>query len=59
MNNDEPTIITHHEYPPIPYRGCDWLAYYKDEEELGHYGWGFTREQAIEDLKLNYEPNNL
>jgi hypothetical protein len=43
-------IIVHHEYPPIPIRKWDWLAYHDGEEETGHYGWGATREEALADL---------
>ena len=44
-------IITVHEYPPIPIRDFDWCAYHDGEEESGHYGWGRTERDAIEDLK--------
>lgn len=43
-------IITKHVYPPIPFRGNDWLAYYDGDEE-GRCGWGATEEAAIENLK--------
>lgn len=43
-------IITVHVYPPIPFRGCDWCAYHDGEEERGEYGWGPTKEAALEDL---------
>jgi hypothetical protein len=48
-------IITVNEYPPIPDRSCDWLAHYEGEEEKGDYGWGRTEQEAINDLKENYE----
>ena len=44
-------IIIHHEYPPIPERKWDWLAFHDGEEEEGHYGWGATAEEAVADLK--------
>lgn len=44
-------IITHFEYPPIPRRDFDWCAYHDGEEETGHYGWGATQAEAIEDLR--------
>lgn len=48
------TIVTCHVYPPIPIRTHDWSAHYDGEEE-GDYGWGATEEEAIKDLKENYE----
>jgi hypothetical protein len=50
------TIETYHAYPPIPIRDQDWCAYYEGEEEYGNYGWGCTEEDAIQDLKDSYEP---
>ena len=44
-------IITIFVYPPIPIRIMDWCAYYEGGEEFGKYGWGSTKEEAIEDLK--------
>jgi len=44
-------IITVHQYPPIPIRHFDWIAYHDGEEELGHYGCGKTEAEAIEDLR--------
>lgn len=46
-------IITKHDYPPIPFRGFDWCAYYDGEEEAGGYGWGATEEEAIADFIEN------
>jgi hypothetical protein len=37
--------------PPIPIRDFDWCAYWDGEEEGGHYGYGKTKEEAVEDLK--------
>ena len=51
-------IITHHEFPPIPIRTFDWCAYRDGDEESGHYGWGRTKAEAIEDLlRLEDEEN--
>ena len=44
-------IITDYIFPPIPDRNSDWCAYYDGEEELGQYGYGRTKEAAIQDLK--------
>jgi hypothetical protein len=44
-------IITRHIYPPIPLRQFDWCAYHDGEEETGHYGYGATEAEALEDLK--------
>lgn len=49
------TIITSHEYPPIPVRTMDWCAYYDGREEDGKYGWGATEEDAISDLVSNFD----
>jgi hypothetical protein len=48
-------IITEFIYPPIPIRQFDWVAYFDGEEELGYYGYGFTENDAINDLIENYE----
>ena len=48
-------IITEYIYPPIPYRGNDWVAYYEGNEEEGISGWGATEQEAIEDLKQQFE----
>jgi len=44
-------IITVNTYPPIPDRRFDWCAYRDGEEEHGHYGWGRTEAEALEDLR--------
>jgi len=44
-------IVTDQSCPPIPYRGYDWSATYDDYQPGDVIGWGFTREQAIADLK--------
>ncbi len=44
-------IITSYIFPPIPYRGNDWVAYYDGDEEEGQRGWGATEKEAIDDLK--------
>lgn len=48
-------IITSHVYPPIPWRGNDWCAYYDGTEESGPIGWGETEAKAVTDLKDNYD----
>lgn len=48
-------IITHYEYPPIPVRTMDWVAYFDGDEEGGPRGWGATEAEAILDLKENYD----
>lgn len=52
-------IITNEICPPIPIRNFDWAAWYDGEEELGHYGYGKTEQEAITDLKESYpdDPN--
>jgi hypothetical protein len=52
-------IVTYFVYPPIPDRTQDWCAYYDGEEELGHYGWGRTESEAVQDLKDSYDPEDL
>jgi hypothetical protein len=47
-------IITDYVYPPIPIRDFDWCAFYEGEEESQNYGWGKTEEEAIKELKENY-----
>lgn len=45
-------IITDYVFPPIPDRRFDWCAYYEnDVENQNLYGWGKTKEEALEDLK--------
>ena len=45
-----PKIITHYDPPPIPVRCFDWSAV-TDNYEPGHpLGWGYTEDQAIQDL---------
>lgn len=42
-------IITNFEYPPIPFRGCDWSAVSEDYEPGDIVGRGETEEEAIAD----------
>lgn len=44
-------IVTSHEYPPIPVRSFDWVAYFEGDEEGGPRGYGATEEEAIADLR--------
>lgn len=48
------TIVTHFEYPPIPMRDHDWVAYWDGDEELGQYGYGRTDQEAINALLDEY-----
>ena len=50
----ELAIVTIDVRPPIPSRNFDFCAYYKGEEEAGHYGWGETVDAAIKDLIQRY-----
>lgn len=51
-------IVTHNDYPPIPSREFDWVAFYDDTgEETGEYGYSATEEGAIENLICEYGPN--
>ncbi len=47
------TIVTSFQYPPIPVRDFDWLAYFDGQEE-GPQGWGRTKDAAIADLIENF-----
>lgn len=46
-------IVTSCQYPPIPTREWDWLAYFDGREE-GPQGWGRTEQEAIDDLIENF-----
>jgi hypothetical protein len=37
-------------YPPIPTRAYDWCALVDGEEENRQYGYGSTKQEAIEEL---------
>lgn len=43
-------VIVSHNYPPIPVREFDYVAYYEGQEESGHYGYGASERAAILDL---------
>ena len=43
-------ICTDHWRKPIPFRGCDWVAWFDGEEEFRMYGHGETEREAIDDL---------
>ncbi len=49
-NLDGLKIITHHEFPPIPLRGFDWVATLDGYEPGDAIGYGPTEAAAIEDL---------
>ncbi len=58
MNSKQHLIIhIHYEYPPIPDRRWDWVAYFDGEEECGLRGWGKTKEEAVLNLlaQFNFE----
>jgi hypothetical protein len=44
-----PKIVTSCQYPPIPIRNFDWIAYADGDEESGNYGYGATEQAAIDD----------
>lgn len=46
-------IVASLTHSPLPYRNHDWCAHYDGEEEAGHYGYGATEAEAIEDFVLN------
>lgn len=46
----KPIIKTDYINPPIPFRGCDWIAYIDGNEE-GPQGFGETEQKAIEKLQ--------
>lgn len=50
----EKIIVADFVNPPVPSRQFDWCAFFEGDEELGQYGWGRTREEAIEDLQANF-----
>jgi hypothetical protein len=50
-----PRIITSHMHADDPHH--DWCAYYYGREEVGMYGYGATRDDAIADL-LTKEKND-
>lgn len=55
MTRPIPKIITRFEYPPIPIRDFDYLAYYDGEEdERMDVGHGRTEALAVTDLIENY-----
>jgi hypothetical protein len=56
MSSLDPTretrIVTSYEFPPIPIRRFDWMAYREGNEEGGPRGWGATEAEAIADLQI-------
>jgi len=48
------TIITVHDFPPIPDRRLDWCAYFEGCEEDMQYGHGRDEQEAVDDLLENY-----
>lgn len=43
-------IVTENIFPPIPDRRFDWCAFFEGCEEDGNYGYGSTKQEAIDDL---------
>ena len=43
-------IVTNFDYPPIPDRSRDWVAYFDGDDEYGPWGYGSTEAEAIADL---------
>lgn len=52
---EKPKIVTTFVCPPIPIREFDWCAYRDGQEELGGYGYGRTKQEAIDNLLVNEE----
>lgn len=63
-------IVTEYVFPPIPSRDQDWVAYDEDRADAdcygdplefhwcgGYQGRGATREEALDDLRDQYEDN--
>ena len=50
-----PHIVVTHVYPPIPFRNFDWCAYVEGTEETGRYGYGRTKQEAIDELMERIE----
>lgn len=48
MSAGKQRLIVSHQYPPIPVRDFDWVAYF--DEESGPWGTGRTRVIALGDL---------
>lgn len=47
-------IVTHHVYPPIPTRNCDWCAVTENYEPGSPMGEAPTEGAAISDLLSEY-----
>lgn len=58
QHRPEPRIVTSHVYPPIPFRGADWAAWYDGDEPNDDgqmaVGRGATEEAAIADLRAEW-----
>jgi hypothetical protein len=51
-------IITNHVFPPIPMRQFDWSAVFDGYEPGELIGYGRTKQDAIDDLKEQWETDN-
>lgn len=47
-------IKTIFQFPPIPDRRFDWVAFIDGDEEAGRYGYGPTEAEAISDFIENW-----
>ena len=51
-------IRTSYERPPIPTTRFDWCAWMDDTDETGPFGYGRTREEAVDDLERQIDENS-
>jgi hypothetical protein len=51
-------IITNYVFPPIPVRQFDWAAVFDNYEPGAHVGYGRTEQDAIDDLRQQWEDDN-
>ena len=51
-------IVASYVCPPIPVRGADWVAHFDGDEEAGEYGYGATKQEAVNDLISTYGEND-
>ncbi len=48
-------IITRYDPPPIPFRGCDWIAHFEGYDLGDPIGHGHDEQSAIDDLMMEAE----
>jgi hypothetical protein len=51
-------ILTNHVFPPVPVRQFDWAAVFEGYEPGAHVGYGRTEQDAIDDLKQQWNDDN-